>query len=396
MLQGPVGPFFRRLQDHLESEGYDTWRISFNAGDRFFSRKAKRIDFVGSASDWEGWFSAFIDNTDIDHVVLFGSGRPAHRIARRIAQDAGINVVSLEEGYVRPGFISAEFGGNNADSPLAGHLPPEGFKVDKPKTSKDYKAFKKTVFYGAVYYTFRSLLSFGRERLLFHRRFTFAREPILWIRNFWRRLVGQSQNYVTIERLLEHHDKRYFLVPLQVAADSQMGPAALGWSAPRLIAETLRSFANSKQRDHYRLVFKIHPMERGHSDDRRLVMQTAEALGIADRVDVVDVGSLGLLTRHSAGMITINSTSGLSAIGHGVPLMVIGSALYSHPELATCANGNPDFDAFWAGGPVAPKALRLNYQAWLRENALVPGDFYAAEGMDVACKGIIEKIRSAG
>src|SRR3546814_3912390 len=58
--------------------------------------------------------------------------------------------------------------------------------------------------------------------------------------------------------------QRYFLIPLQVAGDSQMGEPARGWNSARLIAETLSSFAKSARAD-YRLVFKIHPMERGHS-----------------------------------------------------------------------------------------------------------------------------------
>src|SRR3546814_3668112 len=87
-------------------------------------------------------------------------------------------------------------------------------------------------------------------------------------------------------------------------------------------------------------------------------MQTACALGIADRVDVIDIGSLGLLTRHSAGMITINSTSGLSAIFHGVPLLVIGDALYANDKLAVCGNGQPNFDAFWTCGHRVSAAIR--------------------------------------
>src|SRR3546814_14232724 len=114
-----------------------------------------------------------------------------------------------------------------------------------------------------------------------------------------------------------------------------MGEPARGWNSARLIAETLSSFAKSARAD-YRLVFKIHPMERGHSTDRKFIMQTACALGIADRVDVIDIGSLGLLTRHSAGMITINSTSGLSAIFHGVPLLRSDERRVGKECVSTC------------------------------------------------------------
>lgn len=46
LLQGPVGPFFSRLQESLERAGFDAWYICFNAGDRLFSRSRKRIGFA--------------------------------------------------------------------------------------------------------------------------------------------------------------------------------------------------------------------------------------------------------------------------------------------------------------------------------------------------------------
>lgn len=36
MLQGPVGPFFRKAQALLNDSGFDAWRVCFNAGDRLF------------------------------------------------------------------------------------------------------------------------------------------------------------------------------------------------------------------------------------------------------------------------------------------------------------------------------------------------------------------------
>jgi len=192
---------------------------------------------------------------------------------------------------------------------------------------------------------------------------------------------------------LEHHVGRYFIVPLQVAADTQMGAAALGWNNVRLIKETIASFAATAPQN-TRLVFKVHPLERGRPRDRLLVRQVAEELGVSVRVDLIDIGSIGHLTRHSAGMITINSTSGFSAIFHGVPLMVIGEAIYANDRLAICARGNPDFSAFWKGATVADEQLRRRYISWIRETCLRRGDFYTREGMEAACSAILDMIRS--
>ncbi|TWG99909.1 capsular polysaccharide export protein [Mesorhizobium sp. J18] len=395
LLQGPVGPFFSLLQERLESAGFDAWRISFNAGDRFFIRGRKWIGFAGTAGEWQTWLDSFITGNEVDHIILFGSSRPAHEVARRVAAKAGIHALCLEEGYIRPGFVTAEAGGNNAYSPLAGRMPPRSFdRRQLPQAPRDFQSFQVMCRYGAAYYAIRALFSRPRERQLFHRRFAALVEPFLWARNYWRHFRGRSRDFRTIERLLEIYDSRYFLVPLQVSADSQLSRSAYGWNSMRLIIETLRSFARSAPKTH-RLVFKIHPLERGHSNARQLVREIAEALGVGDRVDVVETGSIGLLTRHSAGMITINSTSGLSAIYHGAPLLVIGNALYANEALATCAHGAPDFNAFWAGGPVADVETRRRYLAWIAWEALIPGDFYSAEGMALASDGIVERLRQA-
>ncbi len=395
LLQGPVGPFFKRLQRFLERQGYDAWRVSFNAGDRLYMGKGKRIHFNGSKADWAAWLTSLLATSEIDHLILFGAERPIHTVARTAAEAHGINVISLEEGYIRPGFITVENGGNNWLSPVAGQLPPPDFNDDDEASRQKltFKSFRIMCVYGAAYYSIRTLLTGLSQRELFHRPVQPMREMFAWSRNLFRRAAHSLANFATVEKLLEHYDRRYFIVPLQVTSDTQMGRAALGWSNVRLIKEALASFARTAPVTH-RLVFKIHPLERGHSRDHELIRTTANNLGIADRVDVIDAGSLGLLTRHAAGMITINSTSGLSAIYHGIPLLVVGHALYGNDALATCARGKPDFDAFWRCKHVADATLRQRYLAWIRRMCLKPGDFYARDGIKTACAGVLEVIRA--
>ena len=179
-----------------------------------------------------------------------------------------------------------------------------------------------------------------------HRPLSAIPEQARWVRNAWRRLSWRSRNFSTIERLLEHHDGKYYLVPLQVAADTQLGAAARGWNLVKLASATLKSFARHAP-DDVRLVFKTHPLERGHCNLGPLIRATAKVYGVLDRVDLINCGSLGLLTRHAAGMIIINSTSGLSAVFHGVPLLVLGDAFYANPALATIGRGESEIDAFW-------------------------------------------------
>ncbi|WP_168442681.1 capsular polysaccharide export protein, LipB/KpsS family [Pontiella desulfatans] len=393
LLQGPPGAFFKKLQLFLEGKDHDVWRVVFNPADRFYSKKRGRINFYGDLGEWEKWFADFIDGAGIDHVILFGAERPAHRAARSIAAEKGIEVVALEEGYIRPGYITVERGGNNASSPLAGKLPPPEMKYEEQPDfpAEDFKGYRHMCFYNSVYYTLRAFFSVGKQKTMHHREVPLFLEILLWIRNFWRRVTKQSMNFSIIQNLLEHHDGNYYLVPLQVDSDSQLREAGLGWSSLKLISASLKSFARHATPG-TRLVFKVHPLARGHVNHATFVPNMARAFGIEDRVDVVDAGSLGLLTRHSAGMLTINSTSGLSALYHGVPLLVAGSAFYAHPELAMGGDGDPDFNSFWRCRHVARKETRRAYLRWVKHEALVVGDFYAPHGVHAACQNIYLKL----
>ncbi len=398
LLQGPVGPFFWKTQDHLNSSGFDAWRVCFNTGDRMFGRVDKTLNFSGSLDSWRGWITELLRNNGFDCVLLFGAERIIHRIATECCEALGIPVLCLEEGYIRPGYITMEFGGNNWRSPIAGQLPPETFSTprrDAPKGVSCPSSFSAMAWNAFHYFTVRALFSSMSERKLFHKqKRTLVFEAFYWIKNYYRKFSHLSYNYKISERLLEHHDHKFFIVPLQVHDDGQLGRAASSWNNQKLILKTIVSFARNAPKSHH-LVFKIHPMERGHTRDWNLIRQVSALNDVKDRVHVLDGCSLGLLTRHSAGMITINSTSGLSALHHGVPLAVMGKALYRHPSLAFCVEKGMDLDRFWTSGQVASENERQAYLSWVMHECLAGGDFYAREGIEAATIAIERKLKTA-
>lgn len=394
LLQGPVGPFFHRLGKYLTDKNWDVWRVCFNAGDLLYSTPGKRLNFFNGPEAWESWLDSMLSAGQFDSIIFFGSERPAHKIARKLADRYKISVTSLEEGYIRPGFITVEDTGNNCSSPLAGQMPTSEFDPSMiPSVAKTKPSWRQMSVYGAAYYTLRGISSFGRQRELFHRNTPLVSETFFWVRNAFRRVFRAEKNYRATQSLLENWGGQYFIVPLQVSADVNIREFSCGWDSIKLISTSIKSFAASAPK-RTRLVFKIHPMERGHNNLTPLIKSTAAAFGIEDRVDVVDIGSLGLLARYSAGMITINSSSGLSAIFHGVPLLVLGKAIYANPALATCGKTDADFDGFWKSSHVADEATRKTYISWIKQNALKPGDFYTDEGMDISCQSVFEKLQS--
>ncbi|ANH05122.1 capsule biosynthesis protein [Shinella sp. HZN7] len=396
-LQGPVGPFFRKAQALLNDSGFDAWRICFNAGDRLFARGGKILHFSGTADVWRDWFTEIVGEHGFDHVVLFGCEREIHKIAIEQCATLNIPVLSLEEGYIRPGFVTMETGGNNWRSPIAGLLPSDK-DDEKPRErmrgTNFPSSFGAMATYAFTYFSVRGIFSTLSERKLFHKhKRSLAPEAFYWIKNYYRKFRNLGSNYRTMERLLEHHDKKYYIVPLQVHDDSQLGAAASGWNNQKLILKSIVSFARNAPPTH-QLVFKIHPMERGHSQDKQFIRQVGVLNNVSERIHILDSGSLGLMTRHAAGMVTINSTSGLSALQHGIPLAVLGQAFYRHPSLAFCVNKGIELDSFWSSGHVAPLAQRRDYLNWIAQECLHPGDYYAYEGIEVAANSLLAKLRA--
>lgn len=391
LLQGPVGPFFSELTDCLIEHGAEVTQLTFNHADARTANKSHSIPVTCRLSDFDEHIRLHL-RTDIDAVVIFGSERPAHKIAREVAEEYGIPVLSFEEGYIRPGAVSLELGGNNASSPIANvdiSKIPRGFSTRME--AANYHGFWPMVWHGANYYFRREIFSGAREREFHHRSTPISSEIFFWLRNVMRKATDGGSHASQATLLMKEFPKDYYIVPLQVPSDSNIKKSANGWTTPKLIHETIRSFSKSAPKTS-RLVFKIHPMSRGHSSDHKLIKNLARTHKVETRTMVLHTGSLGELAKLAAGMITINSTSGLSAIHHGIPLLTMGRSIYAHSELATLAEGEKSIDAFWNNGFVADPELRNAFLAYIRRSSLIPGDFYARRGRVKAAKHGARKI----
>ena len=372
-------------------------RVTFGPADRYFNRGKPSVRFRGSADEFAVWLDKFSQSKSFGAVVLFGATRPLHAVACSYFEAKGIPVLCLEEGYLRPGYITAEVAGNNFRSPVANQLGADldwSGQVQPPASAAS--SFKQMAKNGFIYYAIHSLFAGYRERQGFHKRHrtNIGRELFCWFRNFVRSKRHGMKNMRRIEQLLENHDRNYFVVPFQVADDAQLtGVASNGWNNDSMALAVIESFAKFAHPTQ-QLVFKVHPLERGHSDAVKVVSEIAEGCGVADRVHVVDTGSIGLLTRHSAGMITINSTSGFSAFNHGVPLAVLGKAIYAIPEICSVVQTTDDLNHFWTHGFVADRVVRLRYVEFIKARCLLPGDYYLGNEGDIAISQLVRKLEA--
>ena len=118
-LQGPHGPFFRRLAARLTGLGAICRRIAFNASDEAEWRAAGPLHrYNDDVSRFGDWLSDLIAEHGVTDVVLYGDARPIHQIALAQARSRGLRTHCLEEGYIRPSWVTYEREGNNGYSRL--------------------------------------------------------------------------------------------------------------------------------------------------------------------------------------------------------------------------------------------------------------------------------------
>ena len=385
-----MGPFFRKLQRSLEERGADVTRILFNSGDVLFAPRTGTVRFHGDLEEWRGWLSARINSQRPDIIIVFGAKRPPHRIARELAEKSGIRVFALEEGYLRSGYVTCELDANNDLSPVCGKVPDPEEEIIAPQSAKIGSSFRIMNWWGFLYFTTRIFFTPQSDEALIHRPLRGPlTEAAFWLRNIWRLTSVKWSESTKLKKLLTRFHGDYFLVPLQMPSDSQMGAAARGWNIERLVDSTLRAFASSGGTS--RLVFKLHPLD-GHARSREArIRQLAMAHDLSERVEIVHSGSIAELSIHSKGMIIINSTSGMTAIHHGTPLLVMGEAVFRHPSLVHCGHDDSDIEAFMIEQRAASLETRRRYEEFLAREALAPGDYYGLRGMKIAAAFIADR-----
>ena len=372
MLQGPVGPFFRRLADDLEAAGAIVHKINFNAGDWLFYRKGA-VAYRNKVANWPIWFEHYLEQHHIDVIFLFGDCRPIHMIAHWIAAGRGIAVGVFEEGYVRPSYITLEYSGVNGYS-LMSRDPKHFPQVEQalPEARDVGSSFWNMVWYGFCYFGAGSLGKPWFPHYVHHRPLE-LREGIPWFHTIWRKWLYKFTERKVEPRLTGELDKRYFLIPLQVHNDAQIRVHARWDSMEHFIEEAVDSFARKAPGDTY-LVIKHHPMDRGYRNYRQLLQKLAQQHGLGDRIIYIHDQHLPTVLKHARGVVVVNSTVGLSALWHKAPTKVCGAAVYDIPGLTWQGN----LDDFWTAAPdhVQDRDLHDRFRDYLIRRTQLNGSFY--------------------
>jgi capsular polysaccharide export protein len=178
----------------------------------------------------------------------------------------------------------------------------------------------------------------------------------------------------------------YFLFPLQLATDFQLRAHSPFAGARDALRQVIASFASSGSQR--KLVCIVHPLDPGLTSWRRTAGQLSREFGIADRVQVLEGGTPHDLLVNAAGVVTVNSTIGITALHHGVPVKVLGNAVFDIPSL-TCQD---PLDAFWHNPPRPDEALMTAFVRALCGATQIKGGYYDRASKACAVAGFVQRL----
>ncbi len=386
MLQGPIGSLFVRIAKWKRSLGHRVTRVLLNGGDQYFSADPEAVVFRQSIGEWPAHLRYLILERSIDGVLLFGQSRPLHREAIRICRLMGVPVFVMEEGYIRPGFMTLEMGGVNAASKTLGtyRLEEDFSTPSKLVPAKVNFHRPKMTVQAIAYYLFLRLRMPRYTGYVHHRHTEMLRYAIYWIGAALHYPVTRWRDREALHALDAH--RPYFFLPLQVDSDAQVVHHSRFLGVEPFVEEVMRSFALHAPGD-AQLVIKQHPLARGQLGMRASILSMAERHGIRQRVIFLHSCKIYELLEKVAGVVTINSTVGLQAIAHGAALKVMGEAVYDHPDVVD----SQPLETFWRNPrkPDPEKAARFHRE--LKLLTQVPVAIYDPASVDLGWSNLLPK-----
>jgi len=379
MLQGLMGPLFRRIGQGLLKAGHSVYKINFNGGDRLFWRLPGGIDYRGTLEDWPAALAQILADKQITDVILFGDCRDHHMVATKVCRERGIPVHVFEEGYIRPDWVTFEQGGVNGHSSLP--RDPEWYRAEAAKLppAPEHKqvpsSFRRRATEGLAYNLADVLTRWYYTNWNNHRPW----HPLVEGMGWWRKLRRRKERDAQAERLLDRLEQSrqpYYLFPLQLDSDAQIRLHSPFAGIAEAMKVVLGSFAANAPAD-TRLVIKEHPLDNGVRDWEQIACDLAKRFGVADRIDYLPSGDIVPVAKRSLGMVTINSTSGTLGLSMGIPAVVLGTAIYDIPGI-TFQDG---LDAFWREHRAPDQATFEAFRRVLIEQCLIPGGFFSEEAL---------------
>ncbi len=282
---------------------------------------------------------------------------------------------AFEEGYFRPHYVTFEKEGVNAYSSIPRHRlyfeqfmdlpePPQPKVVAKGFLPMAKRAIR---YYWEAYKAREEYQDYRHHRIL-----DIDYYLKLWAKSFVKRTCYLIRESNFAKQVENGNFGKVFIVPLQVHDDSQISEHTDFESVEAFLRTVLDSFANQAPND-LTLIVKHHPMDRGFIDYGDVIDEFEKQYpSLKGRLFYIQDVPLPVFLRHGAGMVTLNSTSGLSALLHNMPVKTLGRANYDFEGLTD----QQPLETFWANPQKADEQLFTAYRRYHLHKTHINGSFY--------------------
>ncbi|MFB0872463.1 MULTISPECIES: capsule biosynthesis protein [unclassified Sphingobium] len=388
-LQGPHGPYFAMLADALRARGHRALRININGGDKLDWPGEGATDYRGSFRNWPLFFDDFIVNHGVTDLILYGDCRPYHTSAHGMARLRDLHVHVMEEGYIRPDFLTLQDDGVNGNSTLpldpryyweqAAGLPQQDEAL--PPVPSTFRArARNTMRNGLASAMLRPLFPFYRT----HRPHSFIMESLAWT---WKLVRRQRDLRYALAEWDRIGGRPFFALPLQLNSDYQIRVHSPFGNMRAALRFVIKSFARHAPPD-VALVVKRHPLDPGLVAWERLTRRLARDYGVEDRVIYLADWDIAEVVAKSLGVVTVNSTVGTLALNSGKAVQVLGHAVYKVPGIVDTGG----LDRFWSAPAPPDMALYSAFRRVLVDKCLIRGGLLSEEGLDMLVRNAADRL----
>ena len=377
-LQMPCGRFGHDLQRAIRAAGHQCSRVAINGGDLANGLRGKTVAYRMSFADWPSWIVGYASAERVTDLICYGDCRPYHSAAIRALKSRGVTIHVLEEGYLRPNWITCERDGVNGNSALT-EIDLDRVAEQPPRPAEHMlQASNLHYSFAGIGYNFWTLLLvplFPRYKT--HRDLDIVGEGTLWLKRLLTWPIRRSRTERAL-KTIGNLKKPVHLALLQLNGDSQLKVHSNFQSTRHFVEHCIAEFAASNTHDSL-LVFKNHPLDTGVINLHQLITEESARHGLTGRVFFVETGKLVPLLEHSVSAVAINSTACHQALLRGIPTLVLGRAVFNHPQIVSRMR----LADFFRLRPVKSSQAYDKLISIMRQTCQFNGGFYSEESRRV-------------
>jgi capsular polysaccharide export protein len=387
----PFGPFFRRLAQEIDAAGGKALRTVCEGGEFLETPARCRIVYRRADGDWKRFLRGVVQRSKVKAIITFNDTLPRNRGALEVAEELGLHSFVLENGYLRPHWVTLERDGVNGFSRLprdpAVYLEARRNAPEPPACRAFPAGLRPHVIHTITHFlaavAFKPLLGFDARyygESVYRQAFGYMREY------FWRVTHDEAP---TLARALALADsgRKVFLALLQKPGDAQLVVHSRHGGNAAFVDELISSFAADAPADAI-LVVKQHPLDYGVERTPARVAALVARHNLADRVFFLRKTSIDKIMARAHAVVTINSTAGLAAIIENKPVHCVGRAFYNIPGLASAG----PLSRFWREAAPPSRELVEGFVAFLKSTSQFNGGFHTPEGRDILAPLLAQRL----